>query len=866
MIRVVPLSIKKSVFRLALILYLACAYLLLSQPHANAQFGAEEYRSHWEQGQYHEALKMLEEKMNADSDQARTWYHRNIRMLSDRAELRGIVGLVDEAIQDLEEVSRRYEEPAFLLRLAKLYRERGRLVEFEATLERAVQRDGRWGFNSQEENVLALAKIAELRGENPKQILSTLYSLLMENYPSFSPGYVGAADLALSKRSYDLAEKYYKKALEVNEQNQEALSGLAECYWKASDPRANDQLEKLLKLNPNSLQAKALQVETLLDRNETEKALKIIQEALDINPKHTRFRSLQAAAYFLKDKIADVDKVQQEMLEWNPYCSDLYRIPGRVASRHYRFTEAVDFLQKALEVNEEDHEARAQLAMDLLRLGRDEEGREHLNIAFKADPFNVHVFNLLNLMDSLKNFTQVVEGPFQVQIPAQERDIWADDAMNLLLEAYETYQAKYDIELKTPIHVQIFDDHDDFMVRSVGLPGQVGFLGICFGQLVTMDSPTARTKGGMNWRSVLWHEFVHVITLQKTNNRMPRWLSEGISVYEETERNSAWGQKMEMSYKEIIDMDDLPGVEDLELYFTQPKTSSHLMLGYFMAGEFVKCYVETFGFPALRETLRAIGEGKETKEALTESSGQTLQEVDKAFAGYLEKRLAVYANLPEVKSPNSPTGILEQILRKTPAVENWLEKESPFTNTLADARVALTEKRWEDAEAGLWKAYELYPDYQGTEAPLQKLAELYERQENHEKLKETLWKIVETDPTALSTVKRLTAILIQDEQWCDAVKAADCGISIDPFDLELRKSILEGYRQQGEFAKALTLSRQLAALDSAHRTDYLLGEIRLYARLEQWPEAKEHTVQLLEEYPHYWDAQEMLLQIVERSE
>ena len=60
----------------------------------------------------------------------------------------------------------------------------------------------------------------------------------------------------------------------------------------------------------------------------------------------------------------------------------------------------------------------------------------------------------------------------------------------------------------------------------------------------------------MDWRQVLWHEFVHVITLQKTGNRLPRWLSEGISVYEETRRDSAWGQRLDDSFAAVIAQGD----------------------------------------------------------------------------------------------------------------------------------------------------------------------------------------------------------------------------------------------------------------------------------------------------------------------
>ena len=58
----------------------------------------------------------------------------------------------------------------------------------------------------------------------------------------------------------------------------------------------------------------------------------------------------------------------------------------------------------------------------------------------------------------------------------------------------------------------------------------IGALGACFGRVVTMDSPRARPPGEFNWGATLWHELAHVITLQLSNQRVPRWLTEGISV------------------------------------------------------------------------------------------------------------------------------------------------------------------------------------------------------------------------------------------------------------------------------------------------------------------------------------------------
>ena len=61
----------------------------------------------------------------------------------------------------------------------------------------------------------------------------------------------------------------------------------------------------------------------------------------------------------------------------------------------------------------------------------------------------------------------------------------------------------------------------------------IGALGACFGRVVTMDSPKARPPGEFQWEATLWHELAHVVTLQMSNQRVPRWLTEGISVYEE---------------------------------------------------------------------------------------------------------------------------------------------------------------------------------------------------------------------------------------------------------------------------------------------------------------------------------------------
>ncbi len=99
-----------------------------------------------------------------------------------------------------------------------------------------------------------------------------------------------------------------------------------------------------------------------------------------------------------------------------------------------------------------------------------------------------------------------------------------------------------------PILIEIFPVHDDFAVRNLGLPGLIGALGACFGRVVSIDSPHARQPGTFSWQATLWHELAHVITLQMSNQRVPRWLTEGISVYEEGRARPEWGRDMEVPF------------------------------------------------------------------------------------------------------------------------------------------------------------------------------------------------------------------------------------------------------------------------------------------------------------------------------
>lgn len=787
-----------------------------------------DYRDLWQRGDYAEAVTALETRFERLSYRPRS-------MRRDYAELLFTVGRVEAAIEVLEGLALSATDPMAMVRLAQLYHYKGRLHDFNSiVLLTEQQLAGLANYRQGRDDILAEGLLMVLKGDDPRAVLRHFASLT-NAFPSYDAAYVAAGDLALSKRAYDVASQQYDLALRANPENQDALAGLANCYYHASDPRTEDVMVSLRTMNPNHPELHLLRAEQLLDLGHADEALTVLDSVTAVNPNHLQALALKSAAYFLKDDDTRMAELREEMFAINPVYSGAYRIVGRVASRHYRFKEGRVLQEEALKLNVDDHEARLLLAFDLLRLGKDADARLELERVFSADPYSVRAYNLLEAADAIDEFETLERGMFRLQLPEYEARLMGDELLVLLDEAATLYQKRYDIELETPVVVQVFDEHDVFMVRSVGLPGSAGHLGICFGQLVTMDSPRARPLGTMNWRQVLWHEFVHVITLQKTNNRMPRWLSEGISVFEEYAGDKSWGQRLDPNFKSIVDEAGYPTVEDLNRYFTTPPSANHLMFGYFASGEFVRFYVDAYGQDALVRVLDRIGRGENTTDVLVAESGETLEELNLRFDAHMRVRCAPFDQLTE---------------------------HSVFQMMLADGDDAAKRGDFESAEKSYLKAFELFPDYAAEDAPLRRLVAMYHDSDNQEGYLRALKRLVDWDATANEACVRLAKLQIEKGDYASALAVLNRAFAVHPFQVEMLKKRALVAQKTAQLDLAENDLRRLVYIDSPGRAEHQLHLARLLKQQGQYQAAKAEVVSLLEDVPHFWDAQKLLLELV----
>ncbi len=356
-----------------------------------------------------------------------------------------------------------------------------------------------------------------------------------------------------------------------------------------------------------------------------------------MNPSSLEALSRKAAIALLDDRTADFDALVGAVLAINPRYGDVYRLAGAQAARHYRFDAAASLARKALEIEPGNVRASADLGVHLLRTGDEPGARVALDTAFRADPYDVVTYNLLGLLDNLERFETSDDGVVTLRLHPDEAPVLREHALPLARKALDTLAARYGHTIDGRVLVEIFPKHDDFAVRNVGLPGMVGALGACFGRVVTLDSPRARPPGTFNWQATLWHEMAHVITLQMSNNRIPRWLTEGISVFEEQRARPEWGREMELRFADALERGEVIPLADLNRGFMSGET---IALAYYEAALLVDHLVMTRGEPALQALVRAFADGVSVDEAMRRAVGPTLAEIEPEFVASVTERFA----------------------------------------------------------------------------------------------------------------------------------------------------------------------------------------------------------------------------------
>lgn len=683
------------------------------------------------------------------------------------------------------------------------------------------------------------------------QDANDIFRNAIEADSSYIDAHLSAGELFTEKYNYGDAAQFIDDALRLNPNNARAHLDVAlNKRFESGDEMAR-ALDRALVINPNLVPALVLKASLALESGDYLEASAGIDKAFKVNPRSLEAHALRAAMFYLQDR--DMEPEVATTLAINPHYGAIFNTLSHYATNTRRTAQAVLFARRAIEVSPRLWAAHLNLGMALLRLGQIETGRAEVEASFKGDPFNVWAKNTLDLLDAMSDYRETKHDPFVIKAAAKESDVLSGYAAELLQEAATKLTAKYHFMPQGPIVVELFPNHEDFAVRALGLPG-LGALGVCFGQVIAQDSPAAREPGQFNWGSTLWHEYTHVITLQMTDYRIPRWFSEGLSVYEERRARPGWGDDWNPMFLRAQAEGRWFKIADLDAGFLRPRRPEDLPIAYFQASQVCEFITDRFGFDAILRMLALYREKAHTPDILQRVLKLSESDFDRAFGEYIEtKARPLQAAL---KTENNLAASLTK-----EAVVKMLTTDDTFALHLRAGHLFRADSDAENAVRHFRRAIELFPYYTGEGNAYEPLAELLEEKGDKAQAADALELLVKHDENNLKALKNLVRLRLALGDRTRALDALRMSFYVGPFEYAMHTQAGELSLEANDNAAALLEFQVALALQPPNIAEANYNVATAYHALGRQLEAKRAVLRALEAAPRYEKAQELLLKI-----
>jgi tetratricopeptide (TPR) repeat protein len=711
-------------------------------------------------------------------------------------------------------------------------------------------------------NEVVVGRFLLAQGVDPKRVLDNLYNDAKKQQPDLIDTWLASGELALDKNDFALAAEAFEQAAKLVPDDPDSQLGLARAYAPSEPKLAEKAIETALDANPNHIDSLLYLVDDHIDAERYGEARQLLDRVQAVNPQHPLLWAYRAVLAHLNNEPAKEAEARQTALRWWTTNPEVDHLIGTKLSQKYRFSEGARYQRQALALDADYLPAKIQLAQDLLRLGDEDDGWPLADEVYDKDGYNVLAHNLVTLHDSLDKFRTLQRDGFVVRMDAREAAVYGDRVLDLLSRAMDQLCEKYDVELNEPVVVELFPQQQDFAIRTFGMPGGAGFLGVCFGRVITANSPASQGAHPTNWEATLWHEFCHVVTLHKTNNKMPRWLSEGISVYEERQADPTWGQTINPRYREMMLGDDLTPVSQLSGAFLHPPTPLHLQFAYYESSLVVEFLVEKYGLATLQRILVDLGVGMPINDTLARYAG-SLAALDREFSEFAVKRakeLAPQADWSDAKLPAKA---------KTSEVAAFVQNHpNNYPALLRVAMQLIAEKQWQAAQAPLQTLVDLYPEYGGggDENPYALLAKTWRELDDKQQERAALERLAALTADNVDALSRLTELAFEAEDWAAVLKYGDRLLAINPLRPAPYRWLATAAQRSDASEKAITAWRALLALNPIDPAEAHYQLSVLLHKTGDLPAAKRQALQALEEAPRYRAAQRELLVIMAEME
>jgi tetratricopeptide (TPR) repeat protein len=758
-----------------------------------------------------------------------------IRLAAGR--VNALIGNYDAALKHLDAVlSAPDVGVAASFEKAKVLEARGKLREADALFDKIVedslsQRPTTDAAEKarRQRNLIYVA--GSLDALEKVQEAADVYKTITNADPQNVQAWVARGDLFSRKFDETEAIANYRGALKVDPKNPDAQLGLSKNLEGTEPEKAAEALKEAMTSNPKLPAGHLLEASHQIENEAYDKAMESVNKALEVNPQSPEAFSVAATVGFLKGDTAGFNNYRDKVLAINPQYSKLYYTlaDSAVSVRQYR--QAVGFAREALKLNPKDWDSMTLLGINLQRIGEEFEGTDVLESAFAGDPYNKAAGNTLTLLDNFRrgDFERIRTEHFEVKLHKKESAALQPYVKDLLEKAYTNLSAKYGYTPKGPLQFEMFPDHADFEVRAIGLTG-LGALGVCFGNLFVMDSPSSRELDHFNWGSTLWHEFTHIITLQMTDNKVPRWFSEGLSVFEERKAYPGWGDDMKLDTLKAFKAKRFLPVADLNDGFMHQKYPGQILVSYYQAS-MVSEYIDSkWGFAAIRNMLGLYKNGKTTEQVFKEALNVSTTDFDTQFTAWMNQRAGAF----------------------DPAQYGKLLNEGVAALEAGDADKAI---------ATLKQAVALFPEYSDENNAYEPLAEAYLKKNDKGAAIDTLKQYLNWSETAFSSYVKLSDLLAERGDKAGAAKTLEGAMYVRPMDLQGHAKLGTLLLDLKQYSGAAREYETMIALKTPDRATAYYVLAQAYLGMGDKAKAKKAVINSLDIAPTYGPAGQLLLEI-----
>lgn len=267
-------------------------------------------------------------------------------------------------------------------------------------------------------------------------------------------------------------------------------------------------------------------------------------------------------------------------------------------------------------------------------MGDYEQALTELEAARNGVPSQVmHALNqLLDLVksthDVVGNYEQYTSSDGHFDIRYEARDAFLVPYIAETLErAYYGVGFRLGYWPEGPIRVEIYPKAR-LLARVSSLPEEAikttSTIGLCKYNKLMVTSPRG-TLRGYRWRDTLSHEYVHLVISQKTRNRIPIWLHEGIAKHTEARWRENVEPGLEPPREDLlarrIESNDLVPLADMSPSIALLPSQDDATVAYAEVFTVVEYLVQEHGTSAVRRVLDAVRDGKTSEEAVAAVAG-----------------------------------------------------------------------------------------------------------------------------------------------------------------------------------------------------------------------------------------------------